>query len=88
MVKEYNHDKIKMIKNFLYKNGRRFMKLLIFYPLYYDNSYNFVFVFQIRFFCKQGMQWNTYYIKYVIEKQDGSKVEGKNLEKKTQFSLV
>ena len=57
------------------------MKLLIFYLLYYDNSYIF-WGFPNQGFCKQGMQWNTYYIKFVIGKQDFSKIKGKNLEKK------
>ena len=34
------------------------------------------------------MQWNTYYIKFVIGKQDGSKVKGKNLEKKRNFTSI
>ena len=61
-----------------------FYEIIDFYLLYYDNSYNF-FGFPNQGFCKQGMQWNTYYTKFVIGKQDGSKVEGKNLGKKRNF---
>ena len=56
------------------------MKLLIFYLLYYDNSYNH-WGFPNQGFYIQGIQWDTYYIKFVIGKQDGSKVEGKNKKK-------
>ena len=53
MVKDYNHHKIKMIKKNYKKNGRRFMKLLIFYLLYYDNSYNFCWFSKLRFLQKE-----------------------------------
>ena len=49
LVKEYNHDKIKMIKNKFKINGRRFMKSLIFYLLYYDNSYIFFWFSKLGF---------------------------------------
>ena len=39
-------------------------------------------------FLQKGMQWNTYYIKFVIGKQDGSKVEGNNLEKNVIFTSI
>ena len=58
------------------------MKLLIFYLLYYDNSDNF--------FSKLGFLQTRNAMEYilhqvVIGKQDGSKVEGKNLGKKRNF---
>ena len=48
--------------------------MIDFYLLYYDNLYNFVF--HNYGFCIQEMQWDTYYIKFMIGKQDGTKVEG------------
>ena len=59
---------------------------LIFYLLYYDNLYKSVF-FPNYSFCIQGMQWDTYYIKFMTEKQDGSKVEGKN-KKNLLFAII
>ena len=51
------------------------MKLFIFYLLYYDNVYNFFF--KLGFLhTRNAMGYIS--IKFMIEKQDGSKVEGKN----------
>ena len=55
------------------------MKLLILYLLYYDNSYNFFLVFQIRVFANK--ECNGIH-KFVFGKQDCTKVEDTNLEKK------
>ena len=49
------------------------MKLSILYLLYYENSHIYIFGFPNLDLCIQGMQWDTYYIKFVIGKQDGSK---------------
>ena len=53
------------------------------------NSYNYgcinyiiiLFVLNYGFFFIQEMQWDTYYIKFVIRKHDDRKVEGKTNNK-------
>ena len=65
-----------------------FYEIIDFYLLYYDNSYNFLWFSKLGFFAYKECNEIHITSSLLLGKQDGSKVEGNNLDKNVIFAII